>query len=311
MVFCFGLVLKGSLRSLTLQGYYTDVSSHLERSDLMAIFSGLFLVLAAAVAIALLRPLLGLVAKLLAGVFLASVGGVVLGLAAETQWPGVGALVGLFAAALCLVPGMRLAWSLGNAAPAPTDNMTLRQHSPVTRPASAPGLEPAGDESVAAAWERALGLIPQEQAKLSEARRSCAALLQLHSTAAPADHEVIDAATLIRRHVPPLIRDTEKACRGADPDERRLLLAQLVGQLQTLADRADALTERAKQQAREELALRHAHLRNRLSEMSGACNSQALQPVYEVNDKNVADRRSAGASTTWWSWLARPLTMWR
>ncbi|TCJ37371.1 hypothetical protein [Parafrankia sp. BMG5.11] len=122
---------------------------------------------------------------------------------------------------------------------------------------------------------------------------------------------MIDAAILIRRHLPLLISDTENVCRGAAPAERAQFLAQLVTQLQAFAVRADALTERGRQQAREELALRHTHLRARLSEMSDAPGAGELQSLSEVKHQDVAGVRTDGANPTWWAWISRPFTLWR
>ncbi|TCJ37372.1 hypothetical protein [Parafrankia sp. BMG5.11] len=116
----------------------------------MAILSGLFLLVAVGVAIALLRPLLEFVAKLLAGMFIATAGGIALGLAAENQWSGAGPLVGLIAGTICLVPSIRLVWALYDTASSPMPKTQERQESPVPPLRSATHrIEPAGDEPVA------------------------------------------------------------------------------------------------------------------------------------------------------------------
>ena len=108
-------------------------------------------------------------------------------------------------------------------------------------------------------------LAPDALGRLSAARESCAGLLRkMNNDVGSWENEWLEAATLIRRHIPPLVEETRRACDGADQNEREAICQQLVAALESLGRRAQDLLDRQRTSAVEEVTIRHTHLASRL-----------------------------------------------
>lgn len=98
---------------------------------------------------------------------------------------------------------------------------------------------PAGYEHVADAWDRAIKLAPKYRNDLSEARATCAYLVNAveHHGDIP-DSAMIDTAALIRNNLAPLVDSTERRLRGAKHADRAEAIAETVKFLIGFAARA-------------------------------------------------------------------------
>jgi hypothetical protein len=258
-----------------------------------------------ALAVSLLEALVTLIARVLATASLAAIAGLATGLITEARWPGAGAPAGLLVTLVSLVPIGLVVWRL-------TFSQTTapgRKGGPLTPGASGDAREgtmpdvafPQRDHALGLAWERAGEIAPTHARELQQGRNRCARLLTLERTSATLDPEIIETCTLIRRHVPPLVEETARACRTASSAEAAGLSASLVSKLQALAIRAARLTEQLDLAAREDLAIRHAHLDNQLRAMDGG----------PLQTRSVAQSEKKRVPLGWTARLAKPFALWR
>ena len=214
--------------------------------------------------------------RLLAGVALCAVvalvvGGVVALLTAQNPQLDA-ASSGLLAAGLSLPFAAWAAWERFGRDDrlAATDDAIVPRSAAVIAPPPPPPEplplppppEPAADRAVAQAWEAARRLAPEARPELSDRRAAAAAVLH-RADAGTLDMAVIEAATAIRRHLPALVEQSAALAVGAPPAERRALAADMLVSIRDLTDAAVAMRNAERQQQREELAARRAHLARR------------------------------------------------
>lgn len=225
-------------------------------------------VVAAALAITLLRFLFEIVVRLLLAVALAISVGVIGGaIAAYNGYDG--GLSGLAVGFLALIPSLVAIWSwrgtvadrLKGRAPvaAPSVALIPLPQTPIERSL---GLEDA--EKLATAWLDAENLAGRSI--LGEPREACAQFLAAFEKADDCDLQAIELATLIRRHVPGIVSDTKAVLDGADAVERLEALAAMVTELQSLGHDAQEAFSRRHLAARERLDIRRSRFAARASE---------------------------------------------
>jgi hypothetical protein len=177
---------------------------------------------------------------------------------------GIGLIVGLLALVLGAAPEVAIVLGLGSGAiafpliahaalkrppknkkspifgskvnhPIPSSAPIIRS-TPKPSPVVSP--EPAGDESIGAAWILAEKIIPDGARRLPPMRAACAQLLHA-ANADGFDQALREGAILVRKHVPDLVKDTEALLRTADPDERDQLATDLSTSLEICNDGRD------------------------------------------------------------------------
>jgi hypothetical protein len=259
--------------------------------------TAVFMLVAIAVVVSMLRALVTLVTRLLAAACLAAIAGLVVGVVTETRWPGAGAPAGLLTTLLSFIPSALIVWRLSSSRASPNSG---KGRARIPDQSGTPrAVFPRKDRAVESAWDRAEEVAPAYAVELRQSRAACARLLTLQSTSATLDPEIIETCTLIRRHVPELVEQTARACDGASPEEAAALRASLAARLQDLSSRAAELTENARLAAREDLAIRHAHLANQLRTMDAG----PLQTGAPAQDRQTSRRGVPG----WPAWLWRPV----
>jgi len=133
------------------------------------------------------------------------------------------------------------------------------------RARSALAPEPATDGDVAVAWGRAVRLAPAQRQRLAMAREACAYVLHM-SEAHPLDMETMECAVLIRKRLPELVDKTASYCTLAGKHERRGVIEDMVGDIESLGRMALLRVERSKAELGESLAATRAHIASRTSE---------------------------------------------
>jgi hypothetical protein len=236
------------------------------------------LVMLAAVVWLVYRVLLVLIFASSAALAVGAVGTVLAGSAGADD----AATVGFFTGTSALFPALLISWRKLNpfrseprssaiepALPSKGSRASIASQIIAASPKSVEVVvpEPKGDEAVGAAWTAAALLVPELSERLSIARERCGSLLRIMGEdGAIWDDEWLKAATLIRRHIPPLVEETRRACDGADLDERQATCHKLVDQLVALGDLAQKLLERRRTSAIDAVAIRHTHIQSRLDE---------------------------------------------
>lgn len=146
-------------------------------------------------------------------------------------------------------------------------NMLPQGATPTGHAAEAPEPAdyPAGCESIADAWSRAIKLAPERRDDLLDARATCGALLaaaELHDGIP--DSAMIETAALIRNNLAALIDSTERRLRRARPAERGAMIDEMVTFLLGFAQRAQQDMQASNLAADEADAALRAHLAARL-----------------------------------------------
>lgn len=213
---------------------------------MVVVATGLALLLSLAVAIVM--AVIELVVRLALGAGLAVATGVVVGVVAA-QAGADGTMIGLFTAVLGFVPALLLVgrWRSSMCAP----------HARVVRELATIIPEPPIDP-YEQAWATARGFAPT--ASLDGAREASARIFAFSEREGSLDPEIIDCATMLRRHVPALVSETEELLATADRAERQEAVAELIADLRNLGRDAADLLARQSLSAREKLAVRRARL---------------------------------------------------
>lgn len=233
------------------------------------IVEAFFILLLVALVIGLIRVLLrALVAAAYIGarLCLATLGGVLAGFSAQaiaqhyraSEPELTGLLIGI------LVCAGIIAW-LFRKPQRPFDGAVLSTEGSVAGTDAKSAEEPQLPEielAVRVAWDRAVELVPSERRRLLTARASCARLLRL-AQGNVMDSGLIDCAALVRRNVPALVDHVAALWDDADQAERAELAAELVSDLEKLAQRSKVDVDRQRQALRNNLTIVRTHVANR------------------------------------------------
>ena len=153
--------------------------------------------------------------------------GVAVALLAGLAGADESATVGFFVGAVALIPALAFSWRRVDplreeprpAKIKPAVALDVPRTPKVLEPPPKPAVslsppEPKGDEAIGTAWGAAALLAPNSVGRLSTARESCAGLLRKMGVgSANWDGEWVEVATLIRRHIPPLVEETRRRVR--------------------------------------------------------------------------------------------------
>ena len=165
----------------------------------------------------------------------------------QAGWDG--ALTGGLVSLLTFIPALLVFGRLRSSSR--SQNVGLHSRDAV-RPASTP-LDP-----YSRAWATASRLAPR--VGLATAEQACARLIKLAKRDRAIDPEVIDLATILHRHVPLLVEETEELLATADRSEWCIAVDELVADLIRLGEQASELAARKELSVRERLAVRRARL---------------------------------------------------
>lgn len=124
---------------------------------------------------------------------------------------------------------------------------------------------PAGYETIAEAWKRAIELAPRHRADLLDAAGVCAALLAaVEQQDGIPDSAMTETAVLIRNHLAALVDSTKRRLLGAKPRERTAIIDEMVKFLRGFAKRAHEDMQATSFGADEEDSTLRAHLASQL-----------------------------------------------
>lgn len=117
-----------------------------------------------------------------------------------------------------------------------------------------------------AAWDKAAELCPREN--FAPARENCAHLIKLARGEQTADFDVIERASFVRTQVPALIAETAKFCETCGSEQKEEATRNLTRQLKEIGAMALDKNLEYKKGFGAALALRRAHIAERLSSFS-------------------------------------------
>lgn len=212
------------------------------------VLAGLLVAVVFSLVVAIVMAIVELVLRVALGACLAIASGVVAGVAAE--WLGWdGTLIGAAVATLGFVPAVLL---VGRWRSSGLQRKVAVKRSADPSPPVTP-LDPHGQ-----AWTTACALAPT--ASLETARDASMQVLALSRAHALVDPDILDCATILRRHVPALVSETEALIATLSCDERSGAIRELVADLRALGAQAADVLARRKAGVREKLAVRRARL---------------------------------------------------
>jgi hypothetical protein len=178
--------------------------------------------------------------------------------------PDASALIGVFGFIGAFAFMVRVIWPRPN-------KVTGRNQASGLTPARTPVAPPnpfeepqvlERDLAVRAAWNRALDLAPGDKVRLRRARAYCAQLLKLAQDNVM-DAAIIDCAALVSHNVPVLVDSVAALWEDADQTERIELAADLVSDLERLAERSQFEVGRHRKTLRDRLHVIRTHIANR------------------------------------------------
>ncbi len=197
---------------------------------------------------AIVMVVIDIAVRLALGAGLAVAAGVFAGVAADgLGWDGT--MSGVVVAVLGFVPALLLVGRWRSSA-------ALR-HAKGGHP-SEPLITVAPLDPYGQAWATARRLAPK--AELKSTQVASARVLALAERDGAIDPEILDCATMLRRHVPALVSETEELLATANRAERDVAVDELIADLRKLGEQAADLLARQGFSAREKLAVRRARL---------------------------------------------------
>lgn len=212
------------------------------------VLAGLLIALAFSLVVAIVMAIVELALRVALGACVALATGFVAGVAADgLGWDGT--LIGVAVTTLGFVPAMQMVrrWRSSR-----SQREDAAKHSADPSPSVTP-LDPHGR-----AWATACALAPK--ASLETAKDASMRVLALSATDGMVDPEVLERATVLRRHVPALVSETEALIATLSRAERSGAIKELVADLRALGVQAAELLSRQESGVREKLAVRRTRL---------------------------------------------------
>ncbi len=206
------------------------------------------LVLIFLLGVALVLIVIELIARLALTSAFCAIAGVIAGICSHLAGAD-GTLIGSLTATVLFLPTLLLVnrWRSAFAFSSPSTKATLSEEC---------SLVPLDEH--ARAWSTARNFA--QSGALDSAYDASVRLLEIVDRRGSIDPELIELAVMLRRHVPALVDETERAIATATTNERRTAEAALVGDLQRLGAHASTLLRQRSAQAKEKLAVRRARL---------------------------------------------------
>lgn len=212
------------------------------------VLAGLLVAVVFSFVVAIVMAIVELALRIALGACLALAFGGVAGVAADTLgWDGT--MVGVAVTTLGFVPAVLV---VGRWRSSGSERKVAVKRSAGSSPSVTP-LDPHGE-----AWATACALAPT--ASLETARDASMRVLALAEANGMVDPDVLDCATILRRHVPALVSETETLIATLSRAERVGAIKELAADLRALGAQAAEVLAHRELGMREKLAVRRARL---------------------------------------------------